>query len=135
MIRLFGGIGLALITFLAGVTLAPIQFTNRGVGSGTAGDGSFCSVGSYWSTWFEHVTFWSCAFDNPKLAEENFNKTKSESTVISVGESRLLTQHNFPEVRYYCLSILDNRSVLQICAGSQSLIHEFERQKVSTDRR
>ena len=130
MLRLFGGIGLALVTFFVGVVVAPIRFTRHGVGSGTAGDGSFCSIGSFKSTWLEHVTFWSCAFENPKSAEEHFNKLESESTVISAGESRLLTEHNFPEGQYYCLSTLDNRSVLQICAESQRLIHAFERQKV-----
>ena len=135
MLRLFGGIGLALVTFLVGVAVAPTRFTSRGVGSGTAGNGSFCSIGLYSSTWFERVGFWSCSFDNEVLAEEQFNKCKAESAVISAEETRILTEHNFPEVHYYCLSLLDNRSVLQICAESQSLIREFERQKVNTNRR
>ena len=80
-------LGIALLTFVLGVAMSPIQFYVEGMGCGKVKDGGGgFGITSYSSSYFVKLWFVQSAYPSPEKADAIFNQTLSHAiNVIELG--------------------------------------------------
>jgi len=119
--------------FVLAVTVAliltPIEFDSEGVGSGSLGNDSFCSIAAYSSTYWKQVVSWSCTFNRAKDAADRFSKLTDDADVILVTSNHVVASYGAP-AGGYCSSWLEENHLLISCSTSLEHVVKFDRQKI-----
>ena len=128
--------GVALLTFVVGVAVAPIHFYPEMIACGLHN-----SSASYRSSYFIQVSQGYQGFDSAAEAEEAFSQRLSEAAeVLEVGPKvdrdgtvigrRAVTLHYFPEESRYFTRVYwtHGRYLYSISSGSALHVREFEKQ-------
>ena len=123
------GIFIFAAAFFVGLWWAPLRFSNQGVGHGTVGSGSQCSIVVYRSTLFGQVSTWSCSFEDLAARDKYIARVKTDGKIISSSPERIFIQYDWP-VRGYCAHRINTGAVLNICSTSFRHVYEFEHQFV-----
>jgi len=134
-------LGVALLTFVLGVALSPMQFYVESVACGWRSSGA-----SYRSTYFIQVTRGYREFDSPEEADAAFNKKLSEAAeVFEVGPKvdkngtvigrRAVTMYYFHEQSRYFTRVFwtDGRTLWSISSGSAQHVREFEKRMLAEE--
>jgi len=137
------GLGVALLTFIVGVAVAPIKFYEEGSGRGKVidGGGNF-AVTVYTSSYFIKLWFAHESYVSPEKANEVFNQRLSQAVkVIEVGPKingegavvgrRVMALFFSPELSCYYTEILwtDGRILHYIFSTSALHATQFEKRQ------
>ena len=127
--------GVALLTFVVGVAVAPIHFYPEMIACGFQN-----SSATYRSSYFIQVSNGYQAFNSAEAAEEAFSQRLSEAAeVLEVGPKvdrdgtvigrRAVTLHYFPEESRYFTRVYwtNGRILYSISSGSALHVREFEK--------
>lgn len=76
------GLLVSTTVFAIAVYVALVRFIEEGVGSGTAGAGSFCSIAFYSTSQMSRLSYWTCTFNDEPGAKARFENIKSEQTLV-----------------------------------------------------
>lgn len=122
------GLIVATAVFAIAVYIAPVRFIEEGVGSGTAGAGSFCSFAVYSTSHMSRLSYWTCTFDDEQVAKAHFENIRSKQNLVAAGSHRLLVKYDNEFATYYCSTRLYEDLVSEVCSPSIHSISAFEEQ-------